>query len=146
VLDAAAPPPTAVEADNGLETPISNTRLPPSGSVDRLLLSLGSRLVYSLATIVAACALSPLEYAFICRPTGGGAAVAAHRGDAQYSYKEASRFPPLPDFGSDALGAAAALLHALWMRLPLLRTPIAHAVSVVALQASVLVCRLIHIL
>lgn len=143
MLDAATPAPTAVEADTGDEHHgPSGTRLPPTGSADRLLLALGSRLVYSLATAVGAAALSPLEYAFICRPTGGGgataAAAAAHRGDARYTYRATSRFPALPDFGSDALGAAAALLHALWARLPQLRTPISHAISVVALHVSAL--------
>jgi hypothetical protein len=135
VLDASSPVPTAVDVDSGAEAPTS-TRLPPDGSLDRLLLSLGSRLVYSLATVVATCALFPQEFSFICRPTGGGAAAAAHRGDAHYTYKAASRFPPLPDFGKDALETAASLLRTLWMRLPLLRSPIAHAVSVAALQVS----------
>ena len=143
MLDAATPAPTAVEADTGDEPHgPSGTRLPPTGSADRLLLALGSRLVYSLATAIGAAALSPLEYAFICRPTGGGgataAAAAAHRGDARYTYSASSRFPALPDFGSDALGAAAALLHTLWARLPQLRTPISHAVAVVALHVSAL--------
>lgn len=139
VLDAASPAPTAVEADAGEETE-SGTRLPPTGSTDRLLLSFGSRLVYALATIVGATALSPLEYSFICRPTGGGGATAAvaaaHRGDARYTYRASARFPQLPDFGADALGTAAALLRGLWARLPPLRTPIAHAVSVVTLHVS----------
>lgn len=137
VLDAASPAPTAVSDDSGEERgtvtgegadarPLGAS-LPPTGSVDRLLMVQASRLVYPLATIVAANAFSPTETTFICRPTGGS---------CQYAYTVATSFPALPDFGTEAAATAAGLLRALWTRLPLLRCIIAHVVSATALNLA----------
>ena len=135
VLDAASPPPTAVSEDTGAEVGTAeggsggfSASLPPTGSVDRLLMSQASRLVYPLATIVACNALSPTEHAFITRPTGG---------PCQFRYTtQACSFPQFPDFGTDAAATAASLLRQLWARLPLLRGIIAHVVSVTSLATA----------
>jgi serine/threonine protein kinase len=133
VLEAGSPAPTAEVDDDMLESATLAdlySKLPPSGSLDRILLENSSRLVYSLVTILAANELSDLEKAFIVRPTGGAFC------DWRYQYKCVSPFPLLPDFGSDALATAAFLLRSLWDRLPLLRTPIAHIITNTCLHLS----------
>ena len=135
VLEAAAPRPTTVSVDDGEErsttAPAAASSMPPTGSLDRLLMAQASRLLYPLATIVAANAFSPTEAAFICRPTGGRCpahAFTATTGDAA--------FPPLPDFGTDAAATAACALRLLWGRLPLLRSIIAHVLAATALSLA----------
>ena len=156
MLDAASPGPTVVAEDTGLEPPFlapgSSAKLPPTDSIDRVLLAAGSRLVYSLTGLLAMNAFSPLEEAWVIRPTGGatsgftygpippsstqsaptaGGGAATNGGSS--SVGPSTCFPFLPDFGADALDAAAALLRALWARLPLLRSAIAHAMASTAL-------------
>jgi hypothetical protein len=106
--------------------------LPPTGSLDRLLMSQASRLLYPLATIVAANAFSPTEAAFICRPTGGRCPAYAFTATVASD----AAFPPLPDFGADAAATAASALRLLWSRLPLLRSVAAHVLAVTALSLA----------
>ena len=134
MLDATSPSPTAPSEDTGAEAgtlsmsgSLRGAGLPPAGSPDRLLMSLGSRLVYPLTSIVLANALSPAEMAFIARPTGG---------PCVFRTAVACAFPALPDYGCDAAPTAAALLRSLWMRLPLLRAAIAHIAAVTALATA----------
>jgi hypothetical protein len=134
VMDAACPAPTSVADDSGeeLHASASAVKLPPTDSVDRLLLSQSSRLVYSLTGILGAAALSGLEQAFITRPTGGAAL------DWRYGYRTLTDFPPaaMQELGHDAVASAAALLRTLWERLPLLRTVIAHVATVSLLNVA----------
>ena len=134
VLDAGAPELTAVADDDGRETVAGEAarafKLPPTGSLDRLLLTQASRLAYALATVVATSGLTPSEVAFMARPVGGTAT------GWQMAYALTSPLPPLPEFGDDAVGGAAGLLGSLWDRLPLLRTPLAHVVATTALAQA----------
>ena len=135
VLDAAAPPPTAVEHDSGLEPSVSaraRVRLPPAGSLDRLLLTHASRLIYPLATIIATSALTSMEHAFLTRPTGGSASTLSAK------YQAETHFSLLfPEYSEDAVTTAAALLRIIWTRVPLLRSAIAHVVSVTSLFVAI---------
>jgi hypothetical protein len=135
VLDAASPPPTAVEMDSGLEPSTSaqsRVSLPPAASLDRLLLSHASRLLYPLATIVATSALSTTEHAFLTRPTGGSASTLSAKYQAETHFSLA-----FPDYSDDSVATAAALLRIIWARVPLLRSAIAHVVSVTSLFVAI---------
>jgi hypothetical protein len=126
VMDAAVPPLTSAAEDSGLETALLASgfvKLPPTDSVDRLLLSQSSRLIYSLAGMIASAWFGPVEQSFVTRPTGGAAII-----DWRYGFKTLTEFPlkMMPDVGPDAVATAASLLRTLWERLPMLRTVIAH--------------------
>ena len=104
-------------------------KLPPTDSVDRLLLFQSSRLVYALAGVVAAAAPGPLETAFVTRPSGGAAL------DWRFGYRTLTDFPEdMPETGAEAVATAAALLRSLWDRLPVLRSAIAHVTAVTFLS------------
>jgi serine/threonine protein kinase len=133
VFDVTTPSLTSLISDNGDEVHIADSaaiKLPPLGSTDRMLLCVSSRLVYSLATVVAAAALSSPELSFVTRPPAGMVL------DWRLRVRVIHSFPSLPEYGSDALCGAAFMLRALWTRLPILRTCIAHIVAVTSLSLA----------
>ena len=114
---------------------LHNLALPPAGSSDSILLSQASRIVYSLATVICTSRLAPWESSFICRPTGGSGSAGLDL-LSHVRTKTVSNFPMMPDLGADAISTTAVLLRDLWARFPLLRSAIAHVVSVTALAMA----------
>ena len=114
---------------------LHNLALPPAGSSDSILLSQASRIVYSLATVLCCSRLAPWESSFICRPTGGSGSAGLDL-LSHVRTKTVSNFPNMPDLGADTVCAAAVMLRDLWARFPLLRSAIAHVVSVTTLAMA----------
>jgi hypothetical protein len=114
---------------------LHNLALPPAGSSDSILLSQASRIVYSLATVLCCSRLAPWENSFICRPTGGSGSAGLDL-LSHVRTKTVSNFPNMPDLGADTVCAAAVMLRDLWARFPLLRSAIAHVVSVTTLAMA----------
>lgn len=114
---------------------LHNLALPPAGSSDSILLSQASRIIYCLSTVICASRLAPWESSFICRPTGGSGSAGLDL-LSHVRTKTVSNFPMMPDLGADTISTAAVLLRDLWARFPLLRSSIAHVVSVSALAMA----------
>lgn len=129
--------------DDGNEPPLPllmKLALPPVGSSDHILLQQSSRIIYTMASILATSAFAPWELNFITRPPTGAdvynTSVSSGAQGTRLRVKAVTNFPALPDYGPETLTAAAVLLRDMWNRFPLLRSAMAHVVSVTILAMA----------